>query len=262
MRMKNKIKTLIFFFCNAVSLFLPKKRAAILLYHSIDDNDVFHTLSPKVFRKQMDYLKKNGYNVIKLAELERMLSDKNEIPEKTAVLTFDDGFLSHYNNVFPVLRGYGFPASFFVCTGLLGSEINNSENKPQPTLDWRRLKEMNESGLIDIEPHGITHTELDGLDIREAEKEIKQSKKELEEKLNKKCYYYACPRGKYNEKIIGIFKKEGFKAAVSVKEGLVKVGDSLLELKRNTIDSSCSDNIQFYARLRGGIIIFNKLIGR
>ena len=167
-----------------------------------------------------------------------------------------------FNNIFPVLKEYGFPATFFVCAGLLGSEMNNSQNRPQPTLDWRWLKEMNESALIDIEPHGITHAELDSLKMEEAEKEIKQSKRELEEKLNKKCFYYACPRGKYNEKIISILRKEGFKAAVSVKEGLVEAGDNLFKLKRNTIDSSCSDNIQFYARLRGGIIIFNKLMRR
>lgn len=262
MLLKNNVKTLIFFFCNAVSFFLPKKGAAVLLYHSIDDNDVFHSLSPKIFRKQMDYLKKNGYNVIKLAELERMLSEKTEIPRKTVVLTFDDGFLSHYNNALPILKEYGFPATFFVCTGLLGSEINNSENKPQPTLSWQQLKEMNESSLIDIEPHGVIHAELDGLNTEEAEEQIKQSRNELKEKLNKDCFYYACPRGKYNEKIIKILKEEGFKVAVSVSEGLVKAGDDLFELKRNTIDSSCAGNIQFYARLRGGIIIFNKLIRR
>ena len=158
-----------------------------MLYHSIDDNDVFHSLSPKIFRKQMEYLKRNRYNVIKLEELERMITVGQEIPKKTVALTFDDGFLSHYDNAFPVLKEYGFPATFFVCTGLLGSEMNNSQNRPQLTLDWRRLKEMNESALIDIEPHGITHMELDSLKMEEAEKEIKQSKRELEEKLNKKC---------------------------------------------------------------------------
>jgi len=260
--MKNKIKTFIFFLYNAASSVLTKKRAAILLYHSIDDNDVFHSLSPKIFRKQMEYLKRNRYNVIKLEELERMITVGQEIPKKTVALTFDDGFLSHYDNAFPVLKEYGFPATFFVCTGLLGSEMNNSQNRPQLTLDWRRLKEMNESALIDIEPHGITHMELDSLKMEEAEKEIKQSKRELEEKLNKKCFYYACPRGKYNEKIISILRNNGFKAAVSVKEGSVEAGDNLFELKRNTKDSSCPDNIQFCARLRGGVIIFNKLMRR
>ncbi len=210
----------------------------------------------------MDYLKKNGYNVIKLAELERAISEKKAIPGKMVVLTFDDGFLSHYDNAFPILKEYGFPATFFVCAGMMESQMNNSENKLQPTMFWRQLEEMNRSDLIDIEPHGMSHRELDGLKITEAEKEIKQSRKELEAKLDKECFYYACPRGKYNEKIISILRKEGFKAAVSVKEGLVKAGDDLFELKRNTIDSSCRGNIQFYARLRGGIIIFNKLMRR
>ncbi len=262
MPLKNNIKTFIFFFLNIVSSFFSKKYVSILLYHSIDNNDVFLTLDPDIFAMQMKYLKDKNYNVISLSDLVHTLSIKKDIIKKTVVLTFDDGFLSHYKNVFPILQKYNYHATFFVSTGCLGSQMDNCENKPQPTLDWPELLKMNKSSLIDIEPHGVTHNELDNLNNKQVKKEANQSKKEIEERLNKKCDFFAYPRGKYNEKIIQILKEQGFKAAVIIEEGLINLGDDLFRLRRNTVDSSCSNNIQFFARLGRGIEIFNKLAGR
>jgi peptidoglycan/xylan/chitin deacetylase (PgdA/CDA1 family) len=261
MLLRHYLKTLILFILNIFCLILPKKRAAILLYHSIDKNNVFLTVDPEDFRKQMKYLFENGYNVIKLSDLVELILSKKEIRPKTVVLTFDDGFLSHYRNVLPTLEKYNFQATFFISTKKLGGEINNSQNIPQPTMNWDELEEINKSSLIDVEPHGVTHSELDGLEDEGVRKEVGELKRRIEGKLNKRCLFFAYPRGKYNDKVVEVVREE-FRAAVTTDTGLVKVGDDLFKLKRNTVDSSCNNRVQFEARLNQSIAIFNKIFQR
>jgi len=242
---------------NAISAFLPKRRAAILLYHSVDKNDVYLTVKPEIFEKQMHYLKVKNYQVISLEELAKILHNNKKIHPKTIILTFDDGFLSHYEKVFPILKKYNFPATFFISTGLVGGSMDNSQRLPQPTMTWEQITEMSRSPLIDIEPHGINHRELDGLSLAEVEHEIVESKNEIEMRLNKKCHFFAPPRGKYSKAVTNLIKKYNFDAIAIIEEGLIKASDDLFILRRNTINSSCANQVQFLARLNWSVALFN-----
>lgn len=262
MLLKSSFKTLIFYCLNIVVWFLPKNRAAVLLYHAVDKNDAFLSVSPEILRKQMQYLVNNKYNVISLLDLVGLIERKQNIPKKTVILTFDDGFQSHYKYVVDILKEFNFPATFYICTGLIGKEMDNSQNILLPTATWQEIKEMAISSLVDIEPHGVNHFELDKLNDEKINEEINKSKDILEQELNKKCNFFAPPRGAYNKKVIEIIKDYGFKSSVTIEEGLVRVGDDPFKLKRNTIDSSCESNIQFAARLGWGIVLFNLLFKR
>ena len=72
---KDTIKQLIYFFLNIISFFLPQKRAVILLYHSVDYNNLYLNVHPDLFEKQMAFLKTNGYNVISLNKLNDILRE-------------------------------------------------------------------------------------------------------------------------------------------------------------------------------------------
>lgn len=135
--------------------------------------------------------------------------------------------------------------------------MDNSQRLPQPTMTWEQIKELSQSPLIDIEPHGINHLELDDLLLTEAEYEIVESKNEIEMRLNKKCHFFAPPRGKYNQEIVGLLKKYNFEGMVTVKEGLTKDSGDSFALKRNTINSSCANQTQFLARLNWSITLFS-----
>lgn len=214
--------------------FLPKEKGIpVLMYHSIDNNEVFFTVKPEEFKRQMDYLKNNGYRVIKFSDLVNVLEFEREIPKKTVVLTFDDGYGDNCINAFPILKKYNFPATIFLITGLIGDKINNAQNITLKALNWEQIKEMHNSGLIDFEPHTVNHEKI-------TEKEIIDSKKEIEEKLNKKCYFFAYPKGKYDNNAMKILKENGFKAARTVKKGKVKKGDNLFKLKTISVNSTTS----------------------
>tara|TARA_Y100000310_G_C20671149_1_gene810369 strand:+ start:406 stop:1356 length:951 start_codon:yes stop_codon:yes gene_type:complete len=103
---------------------LNDDKIRILMYHrinSVDDGflpwnfDLYVT--PKNFEKQIRYLKRN-YNVVSLGEACEFLRQGN-IPKKTVVLTFDDGFMDNYKFAYPILRKYNVPGIFFVVSKTL-----------------------------------------------------------------------------------------------------------------------------------------------
>ncbi len=256
MSLKNRIKTIIFWGLNLISEDFPPRKAAILMYHSVDYNPIFFTVKPENFQRQMDYLKEKKYNVISLARLIECIKSKN-IPLKTVVLTFDDGYEDNYFNVFPILKKYNFPATFFLITGNMGRKnvsVVSGNIYPQ-ILNWRQAQEMHSSGLIDFEPHTVSHPKLRKISLREAEREILDSRKTIEENLNKKCSFFAYPYGEHNHEIEDILERNGFLGAATVNQGLVGPKDNLLRLKRNSIDYSV-DFIQFKAKLNLSIDIF------
>ncbi|MDO8601490.1 MAG: polysaccharide deacetylase family protein [bacterium] len=222
----------------------------ILMYHSVSYNKIFFTVTPESFQKQMAWLFQNKYKVISLKELADIIGHEGEVPKKTAVLTFDDSFEDVYLNAFPILKKYGFPASVFIATDFIGREQKNeSTGILFKTLDWPQIKEMHESGLIDFEPHTCNHQELTKISLEEAKKEILDSRRIIEEGLNKKCHFFAYPRGKYNQGVVNILKENNFLATLTVNPGRVRKNSNLLELPRQSIDSA-TGKFQFTCKVK------------
>jgi len=229
---------------------LPRsKGASILMYHFIEHNNDLPLLAvkPEIFKKQMKYLKDNNYQVIKLSNLVNLLKNGEELPKKIVVLTFDDGFKNNYSNAFPILKEYNFPATIFLTVGWVGKEVITSPGN-FPALNWNEIEEMHKSGLIDFQPHTMTHPKLDRITLGEIESEIIQSKKIIQERLNKKCFFFAPPKGRYSQEIKEILENEGFEAVLTIKKGFIKKGDNLFNLKRIAVNSTTSF-IQFKSRI-------------
>lgn len=261
LKAKNEIKQFIYLVLNMFNFFYPRNRAAILLYHDIGKNNVYLTVSPDDFSRQMKYLKDYNYNVISLASLRDLIANHLEIPSKTAVLTFDDGLKSHFSEVLPILEKYQFPATFFTAINFLGGKINNSENYPLAAMDEEELKLLGNYPLADLEPHTLSHRELTNLPFEEIETEISESKNYLEKLLGKKCEFFAFPRGKYDNRVLSAVKKFDFKMAVTVEGGLVAVENDLFILPRNTINSQTGMQ-EFKGKLSFASVIFNFLCKR
>jgi len=113
--MKNILKNLVYFILSIFNF----NGAIILMYHSIGDNSELATVKVKDFKKQLKYLKKKKFNVIKLSELVKLSEGNKKIQPKTMCLTFDDGYQDNYINVFPLLKKYNFPATIFMSTALI-----------------------------------------------------------------------------------------------------------------------------------------------
>lgn len=95
-------------------------KLTIVMYHYIRDfkNSRFPNLKGldiEQFREQIDFLQRN-FNIITMEEVLRKIKNQNYfgLPENAALLTFDDGYVDHYTNVFPILKNRGIQGSFFV----------------------------------------------------------------------------------------------------------------------------------------------------
>lgn len=97
------------------------KNGAYILYgHRVADNDdgYLEGLRPDYFEAQLRYLTRH-YQVIPLGTLIEALASNTPVPERSVVLTFDDGFRDNYEIAFPLLQKFGVPATVFVVTDSL-----------------------------------------------------------------------------------------------------------------------------------------------
>ncbi len=217
-------------------LFL-KKPAAILMYHSIAETPERFAVTPEDFKWQMNYLHKHRYHVVSLDDLVKQLENGQPVKDKTVVLTFDDGYEDNYLTAFSVLQKYNFPATVFLVTGWIGNkDYTNRRGVKLPILDWEQIGKMHDSGLIDFQPHTVSHPMLSEVPLEKIRTEMEQSKKEIEERLNKKCRLFAYPWGVYNHRVADTARTL-FSASVTVARGFVGEDDDLIILKRNSVDS-------------------------
>jgi len=192
----------------------------VLSYHnfSLDRSTSRMTVTKTAFEEQMKFLKDNGYRVIPLDQLVDFLQFKRQIPEKSVVITLDDGWRSAYEVALPILKEYGYPATLFVYTDLIvGSK---------KTLSWDVVQEMANSG-IDIEGHTKTHRNLTLINKKEPfseyfeaiEQELSASARIIRAKVGKDIKYLAYPDGETNHLVIELLEKEGYRGAFTVKRG-------------------------------------------
>lgn len=187
----------------------------VLSYYRLSKNKPSKTaITQNDFKVQMKYLKDNGYHVITLDQLLGFLDYQEQIPEKSVVITFDDGWISVYDIAFPILKEYGFPATIFIYTDFVGGG---------KAMSWKHIKELSEAGF-DIQCQTKTHRNLTVLKNKESfkqyfnslEMEISYPKKLIEKKLNKECNCLAYPYGETNNLVIAMLKKHGYRAAFTV----------------------------------------------
>lgn len=218
-----------------------KQVVTILMYHSVDDNGRFSTVSLVEFRYQVKYLHDNGFLVISLNQLISSILNHQSIASKTVVLTFDDGYADNYTVVFPLLKKYNYPATIFLTTSWVGHEVQFN-NYTFNTLDWVKIREMQDSGLVDFQSHTHTHPKLTELDSASIKEEMVLSKRNIEENLNKVSNVIAYPFGKFNQTVKNS-AKDLFIAALSVEKGHINPATwsrDVYSLPRQSIDSMVS----------------------
>lgn len=216
------------------------KSVPVLMYHSISyqkDNPV--RIPIKKFEEQLKYLKDNGYYTITLTDLYDYFMTDTPIPEKSVVLTFDDGYVDNYTAMLPALRKYNFKATIFVITSAIDKNANY--------LTSKQLIEMEKYG-VDIESHTVNHENLKDMPKDKQLETLVNSKKDLEKILNKQVNYFAYPYGGYSKTSIEAVREAGYKMAITTDGRWSSKSDGILSLHRVYI-SSFHDMAEFKRRL-------------
>jgi len=209
-------------------LFVP-----ILMYHYIsvppaDNADKYRpglSVAPEEFRKQLQWLKDNGYHSITLTQLAYALNiGWPPLPPKPVILTFDDGYLDNYENALPILKEMGFTGTFFILT--------NYANRQQPGyMTWDQLREMSAAGM-DIEVHGAEHLEMSGRDQAWLDANLMGPAQDIQKNLGYQPRFLSYPSGQFDDFTITVANARGYWAAVTTINGCHQRKDSLYQLER------------------------------
>ena len=218
------------------------QRIPILMYHSIsrESSAQFRPfiVTPESFDAQLSYLHQHGCQTLTISQfIQARTQGEKTLPERLALLTFDDGFADFYSTVLPLLKRYGFVATLYVTTGFIGSTsrwLASSGESSRPLLNWDQISEIAASG-IECGAHTVTHPTLDAIPHGVARDEIKNSKRALEDHLHREINSFAYPFGYYSRATIQLVQEAGFSSACAVRYAMSSIRDDAFALARHIV---------------------------
>ena len=288
---------------------LSAKMARILMYHNFSGpgGTAPGALSAEVTRAQFHYLRRH-YRVVPLLQIVEQLASAKGLDSHTVALTIDDGRRDCYEFMFPLLKEFEFPATFFVVSSFIRNEdwiwtdkvlwLSEQPHPPAPLtpgkLDevfrslnrmrpearnaqiqavavsaeitipgqapakyapcsWSELREMADSGLVDIGSHTVTHPILSSITDEESWQELTGSRRQIEDGIGKKVGSFCFPNGMpgdYRPTQVQQIADAGYACSVVASFGLVGNGADPFRLPRIGMGSK-SEPIEFSKFLDG-----------
>ncbi len=223
----------------------------IVTYHSIATSEREgdgNSVSASNFEYQMAFLKKYKYNVISLDELVSAIRGRKELPHNSVVLTFDDGYVDNYENAFPILKRYKFPATFFIVPRLVGKK---------GYLTWEQAKEM-DTGTINFGSHTYSHCYLPEFSEKEQKWEISASKKMIERRLGHPIHNFCYRTGGFTDFTKSQVQKAGYLSACTTNRGYDRFNHDVYELKRVRFGNNDKTFFVLWGKLLGYYNFFRK----
>lgn len=186
----------------------------ILMYHDIKDTPINgFDVSVKDFTEQLDWLAASGYYSLSMEEFLDYVNTKRPFPEKSILITFDDGYEGIYKYAAPELTKRNMHATFFIFKDGINLNLPG-----YPYITDNQLKELVENPLFAIQSHTITHPDLSSNTKSKIQQEIRDSKKFIETFTQKPCRVIAYPYGHYNQEVLQAVKEAGYEAAFAVAD--------------------------------------------
>ena len=199
-----------------------KAGVTVLIYHRFGE-DKYPTTNIDVerFREQLEYLKNNEYTVISLQQLVGYLQEDTTLPERSVVITIDDGYRSVYENAWPLLKEFGYPFTVFLYA-------KATEDRHWNYMTWGQVMEMKSAG-VDFQNHGFAHEHMafmpSGMAMDEYRAWIRAdlavSTRILSEELKERPRFFAVPYGEYNKVILEEIRSFGYEAILLQDPGSV-----------------------------------------
>jgi len=189
------------------------------------------------FRAHMRTLKWLGVKVLSVDELVQVLSGAQPMPERAAVLTFDDGCLNFMEYALPVLKAYGYPAMVYAIASLAGKDAAwmAADGHPTPPLmNFDQLRFIQSEG-IGVGSHAYSHVHLAQLPYEAQLQELVQSKEVLEQELGRAVKHVCYPYGSYNLDTLKAAQQAGYLTGMTCERAAAVPENDLLALPRKAI---------------------------
>ena len=205
------------------------------MYHRFEENK-YPSTNIKIadFKSHLEILRKSNIKFINPKDFEKEINDNKK--QRKILLTIDDGFLSFYNNAWPLLKKNKIPFILFVSTREVGA-FNY--------MSWDQIKEISREDFVEIGNHSHTHEYLVDETDEIIEADIKKSINIFKEKLGKNSEFFSYPFGEYSENFKNIIKKLGFKYAFGQHSGVIDETKNFYELPRFPINEKYGELKRF-----------------
>lgn len=217
-----------------------KARKIILLYHSVGHSP--WAISSEVFDEQIQFL----HDHCELLSLSDLLISKPADKIQVAI-TFDDGYACLYDNAAPVLRKYNATATVYLNTGWIADEDSMRTTSDETLghypnehfLTWPEVKALSDSGW-GMGSHGVDHLDLTLKSTEISEKELRDSKKTIENHLGKSCTHFAYTWGKHSDTLKTLVSEVGYLYAASAHHAPLNAMSNGFSLPRMNIATNYS----------------------
>jgi peptidoglycan/xylan/chitin deacetylase (PgdA/CDA1 family) len=224
------------------------------MYHHINsappasELDARLTVTDADFARQLTYLRCAGYYSITLSQLFDGIYGGAPLPDKTVILTFDDGYADGYTNAFPLLRWAGFGGTFSIVTGWVG----------QPGyLNWDQMREMAGAGM-EMAAHSVSHPDLGKEQDNVVRDQLSRSKRNLEENLGQPVAFFVYPSGEpfrsatpeRQAQVVTMVQEAGYRGALTATWNLAQ--DPAAPFALNRVRVSGGVDIQTFAENMNG----------
>ncbi|GAB5490130.1 MAG: hypothetical protein Phog2KO_03450 [Phototrophicaceae bacterium] len=203
----------------------------ILMYHYVSelppDADAIRTgltLHPDIFRQHIQFLAENGYTSISLQDVDDALETGSELPENPVILTFDDGYIDAYTDVFPILQSYNMIGTFFIITQF-------ADDNAQGYMNWSQINEMAQAGM-NMEGHTKTHPTLIERELDFLVYEVIGSLESLNVHTGINSEMIAYPVGRYDENTLRFMDSTEIERAVTTEIGAYHTTDNRYQMMR------------------------------
>ena len=204
-------------------------RVPTLMYHYVGalpaDADRFRvdlTVSPAEFEDQLRYLKAEGYNTITSVDLWWSLDTGKPLPAKPVLLTFDDGYVGHFEHALPLLQKYGMVGTFAVTANLV--------DRPG-YLTRAMVRALADAGM-DVQSHAVDHVSVNRLSYEEQLYQLCTSRRILQEWTGKEVRHFVYPSGDFLPTPASALTSCGYLSAYRKDGGSVQSSSYMFELRR------------------------------
>jgi len=194
-----------------------------LVYHHISENDrripgQMWDVPVAWFERQMQYLYDHGYHCLSLADAVHADKTNSTRRHKNFVLTFDDGYVNFATLGFPIIEHFGFTATVFIVTDLVGGRSNWGTERDSPLMTWEQIHAL-EKEAISFGSHTCTHPRLTDLTDEQIRDELIRSKAILEATLYEDHKLFSYPFGASDERTQRLVSEAGYVVGCGMRGG-------------------------------------------
>ncbi len=233
---------------------VASERLPLLMYHRVAAGGSERTrrwrVDPGQFEQQLAFLREAGYYSVSFEQWRSAASMRQPLPGKPIMLTFDDGYADFVEHVPALLRRYGFRATVFVVSELVGQSNvwDAALDESLPLMDWQTIERLPAEG-IDFGSHSARHRPLVELDPGELASDLARSRRLLEEHLGHPVTTLCYPYGLHDAAVHAIAAGCGYEYGLTTAGWQASWSDSLLSLPRLEVRGT-HDLDDFVALLR------------